>query len=121
MSKVGSENTRPELAVRRLVHSLGYRYILHDKTLPGRPDMVFRGRKKIIFVHGCFWHLHKCSKGNPPKTKLDYWLPKLEANRCRDQKVLEELTSKGWKVLVIWQCEIKDKSQLALKLKSFLS
>jgi DNA mismatch endonuclease, patch repair protein len=119
MKRVRGKHTTPELVVRKLVFSLGYRYRLHDKKLPGKPDIVFASRKKIIFVHGCFWHQHLCSKGNPPKSNLDYWLPKLKENRRRDICNQEILVSMGWQFLVIWQCELKDKAVLKKKLSSF--
>lgn len=121
MSKVRGKNTTPELAVRKLVFSLGYRYRLHAKNLPGKPDLVFPGRKKAIFVHGCFWHSHDCKFGHPPSSRQDYWLPKLEANRRRDSQKSEELIKLGWKVLVIWQCEIKDTVKLAQTIVDFLN
>lgn len=120
MQSVGSKDTGPELTVRRLLYKLGYRYRLYRKDLPGKPDIVFSGRKKAIFVHGCFWHSHDCKKGKPPKSRLDYWLPKLDANIRRDKEKIEQLEALGWKVLVIWQCEIGEIEKLATKLRDFL-
>lgn len=120
MKRVRGKNTSTELTVRKLIYSLGYRYHLHDKNLPGKPDIVFRGRKKVIFVNGCFWYYHQCKIGNPPKSRLDYWLPKLEKNKIRDQRNHEEITNLGWDYLVIWQCELKDTDKLKNKIKSFL-
>lgn len=120
MSSIRGRDTRPEIAVRKLVYALGYRYRLHVRKLPGCPDLVFRKRKKVIFVHGCFWHGHGCKKGHPPKSNLDYWLPKLEENKNRDARNIRELEALGWKVLVIWQCEIKDAEQLKQRVISFL-
>lgn len=120
MSRIRGKNTSPEMIVRKLVYSLGYRYRLHGKNLPGKPDLVFAGRKKVIFVHGCFWHCHKCKSGHLPKSRLEYWLPKLEANKRRDAENSEELIKRGWKILVLWQCEIKDISALKEAIISFL-
>ena len=120
MRSVGVEDTGPEWAVRRLLHGFGYRYRLHRKDLPGRPDLVFPGRRKAIFVHGCFWHAHGCRYGRPPKSRLDYWLPKLERNRQRDAEKHTALEALRWRVLVVWQCEIRDLDTLAAKLCAFL-
>lgn len=120
MSHIRSKNTKPELAVRRLVHSLGYRYRLHSKNLPGHPDLVFSGRKKVIFVHGCFWHYHGCKKGQQPKSRLEYWRPKLEENKARDVRNQAALGDMGWKFLIIWQCEIKDSDHLKKRIEGFL-
>src|SRR5262245_24900911 len=108
MSAVHTVNTGPELVVRRLLHRIGYRYRLHVKALPGRPDLVFPSRRKVIFVHGCFWHGHECNKGHLPKSRLDYWAPKIAANRLRDANVLRTLGEDGWHALVVWQCETGD-------------
>lgn len=120
MQSVPAADTLPELQVRRLLHSLGYRYRLHVKSLPGRPDLVFPSRKKIIFVHGCFWHGHGCAKGRPPKSKLDYWLPKLQRNHQRDQENMEALSDAGWETEVVWACELKNAEALRLRLVGFL-
>jgi len=108
------------MIVRRALHAMGYRYRLHCKDLPGKPDIVFRGRKKAIFVHGCFWHRHGCPKGQLPKSRLDYWRPKLEANVARDRAKIEELKEGGWRVLVVWQCETRDTDTLATRLVEFV-
>lgn len=121
MQSVGTKDTGPEWIVRRALFRRGYRYRLHRKGLPGRPDIVFPGRKAAIFVHGCFWHGHGCSKGAAPKSKLDYWGPKLEANRARDLANVAELERRGWRVLVVWQCETSDEAALAERLTAFLS
>ena len=122
MSHIRSESMAPEMLLRQLVYAMGYRYRLHRIDLPGKPDLVFQGRKKIIFVHGCFWHQHaECKDGHLPKTNLQYWIPKLERNIQRDKKVVEELTEIGWDVLVIWECQLADRERLAIKLKEFLS
>ena len=120
MQAVKSRDTGPEMIVRRLLHSLGYRYRLHRKDLPGKPDVAFVSRRKAIFVHGCFWHGHSCPKGRLPKSHLDYWKPKLNGNRERDRQKEEELRSMGWSVLVIWQCEMTDREALARLLQGFL-
>lgn len=120
MRAVKSKDTKPELAVRRLLYSLGYRYRLHPKGLPGRPDIAFLGRRKAIFVHGCFWHGHECAKGRSPKSRLEYWQPKLEQNATRDRTKMEQLESLGWQSLVIWQCEIEDSDDLRKRLRIFL-
>lgn len=120
MQAVKTRNTGPELVVRRVLFRLGYRYRLNAKKIPGRPDIVFPGRMRAIFVHGCFWHGHGCAKGQAPKSRLEYWQPKLKANRDRDAAQLLELEKVGWSVMAIWQCEIHDEEVLAAKLKRFL-
>lgn len=123
MGRIKGKDTKPELLVRRLTHGMGFRYRLHDGRFPGRPDLVFPARKKAIFVHGCFWHRHaseSCKLGRLPKSRLDFWLPKLEANRLRDERNLAELERLGWQVLVIWECELKDSTALASRIKAFL-
>lgn len=118
MSLVRSKNTKPEMVVRRLVHSLGYRYRLHNRKMPGAPDLVFPSRQAVIFVHGCFWHRHaKC--GRIPKSRLDYWLPKLERNKARDAENIKALRRDGWRVLVIWECQTRDEN-LARRINAFL-
>ena len=108
MSRVRARDTKPELIVRGLLHSRGYRYRLHDKRLPRKPDLVFAGRRKLIFVHGCFWHRHgECALARMPKSRIDFWRPKLEANQARDQLNIARLEEMGWRVLVIWECELK--------------
>jgi DNA mismatch endonuclease, patch repair protein len=122
MAAVGSVNTAPEIAVRRLIYALGYRYRLHARELPGKPDLVFRPRRKAIFVHGCFWHRHPgCKKATVPKSRRDYWLPKLRGNRERDLAALAALKKAGWKTLVVWQCELAAPDRLRDRLRRFLS
>lgn len=121
MQAVRTKDTGPEWIVRRALHSRGYRYRLHDKRLPGKPDIVLPGRKVAIFVHGCFWHGHECPKGALPKSKLDYWGPKLAANRERDAARTGELEQLGWRVLTVWQCETRDREALAERLIEFMS
>ena len=121
MSLIRSRDTQPEIIVRRLVHGLHYRYRLHVAGLPGRPDLVFKGRRKVIFVHGCFWHLHRgCVECRPPKSKLEYWRPKLEGNVARDDKTRRQLAAMGWKCLVIWECETGDRVALTRRIVAFL-
>ena len=108
MRAVKGKNTIPEMAVRRLVHGMGYRYRLHRKGLPGKPDLVFGPRRKVIFVHGCFWHGHACERGKRvPKANRDYWTRKIARNRQRDQEHLAALHAARWQVLVIWECEVE--------------
>lgn len=121
MSHIRSKDTAIELRVRRLAHRLGYRFRLHRKDLPGKPDLVFPARNKVIFVHGCFWHVHDCPHGmRKPQTNKGYWEPKLRRNQERDRRQIASLEEQGWKVLVIWECETDDLDELALKLRSFL-
>ena len=121
MQAVKSKNTKPEMIVRRLLHAMGYRFRLHREDLPGKPDIALPKYKKAIFVHGCFWHAHGCPKGQPPKSRLDYWLPKLEQNLKRYRTKKEQIEILGWEVLVVWQCETKDTDSLAAHLRAFLS
>jgi len=121
MSRIKGKNTKPELIVRSLIHRMGYRYRLHGKGLPGRPDLVFTGRRKVIFVHGCFWHRHEgCRLARLPKSRLDFWRPKLEANAERDKEVERRVTELGWKILIIWECEVKNEAALAPRVRAFL-
>jgi DNA mismatch endonuclease (patch repair protein) len=121
MRRVKDKDTAPEMLIRRMVYGMGYRYRLHRKELPGKPDLVFPGRRKIIFVHGCFWHGHPCKRGaRMPKTNTGYWRRKIERNRTRDREHLDALENSGWRVLVIWECELKDRDALTLKIQTFL-
>lgn len=120
MSSVGSKDTGPEMLVRKMLHRRGYRYRLHRRDLPGSPDLVFPSRKKTIFVHGCFWHGHGCQWGKLPKSKLDYWKPKIKANRKRDRRNIAALEEAGWSALVVWQCELKDSDVTLQKMRDFL-
>jgi len=121
MSRVRSKDTKPELLVRRIVHGMGYRYRLHVRDLPGYPDLVFPSRGKIIFVHGCFWHRHgTCRLTRWPKSKLKFWRPKLEQNQNRDRIVKGELRKMGWRVLVVWECQLTQTKTLAARLRAFL-
>lgn len=120
MSRVRGQDTGPEMIVRRLVHGMGYRYRTHVAALPGKPDLVFRSRRRVIFVHGCFWHRHRCPLGRLPKSRLDFWKTKLDANRARDRKVMRALRAAGWHPHVVWECELRDLAALAARLKAFL-
>jgi DNA mismatch endonuclease (patch repair protein) len=121
MSAVGQRDTKPEMLVRRLLHSMNYRYRLHRKDLPGRPDIVFGRRRKAIFVHGCFWHRHPgCSKASSPKTRAAFWAEKFDRNVERDQQVERRLANMGWQSLVVWECETRTPDALSLKLQAFL-
>ena len=122
MRRIRKFDTKPELAVRRLAHELGFRYRLHRKDLPGTPDLVFPKLKKIIFVHGCFWHCHdQCIDSRLPKTRTDFWEKKLSANVERDKRNYNDLTQLGWKVITVWECEIKSTSILISKLNNIRS
>jgi DNA mismatch endonuclease (patch repair protein) len=120
MQAVKGKDTRPEWTIRRLLHAAGYRYRLHGKALPGKPDLVFASRRKVIFVHGCFWHGHDCPRGDrQPKANAEYWSAKIGGNRERDDRHLAALRANGWKAHVVWECEIKKPGLLA-KLRQFL-
>lgn len=121
MSRVSSKDTKPELLVRRLVFSLGYRYRLHTKGLPGTPDLVFPGRKKVIFVNGCFWHGHiGCRYSGLPKSRTEFWRAKIDRNRERDRGNITTLQAHGWQVLTVWQCELKEIETLTSRLNEFI-
>lgn len=121
MSGIRGRDTKPEIAVRRLAHSLGYRFRLHRRDLPGTPDLVFPGRKKVVFVHGCFWHRHsRCRFAYEPKSNVETWRSKFETNVSRDARVRRELDAMGWDVLTVWECETANLETLATKLVDFL-
>lgn len=121
MSRVRGKDTGPEMFVRRLIHKAGFRYRLHVTGLPGQPDLVFPKRKKIIFVHGCFWHSHTgCDRARVPKSRTNFWQAKFEANKARDERNIRTLSQAGWKVLVLWECELRNPLLLD-KIKEFLS
>ena len=121
MRSVGSENTRPELIVRSLLHRLGYRFRLHRKDLPGKPDIVFSGRRKVIFVHGCFWHGHHCARGaRIPKTNRNYWTAKIARNKERDVTHISGLKGRGWQAFAIWECQCGNTDELSQILSGFL-
>lgn len=121
MSLIRGKDTKPEMVVRRLIHALGYRYRLHARSLPGRPDLVFSSRRAVIFVHGCFWHRHACPLGNrTPKSRVAFWTAKLDANRERDRRTLRALRRQGWRVLTVWECELRSLDRLRRKVVRFL-
>lgn len=121
MSRIKSKDTSPEIKLRSFIHRLGYRFRLHRKDLPGNPDLVFVSRRKIIFLHGCFWHGHNCPRGNRlPGTNTEYWRNKIMKNVNRDLKTIKQLESLGWSTLVIWECDLKDLDSLYVKIKGFI-
>lgn len=121
MARIRSKDTKPELRVRRALHAMGYRFRLHQRALPGTPDIVFSSRKKVIFVHGCFWHQHtNCIDGRMPVSRQDYWLPKLSRTKDRDFRDQAQLRELGWDVLVIWECEYLAIEELRKKMLAFL-
>jgi DNA mismatch endonuclease, patch repair protein len=120
MSRIKGRDTTPELRVRRMLYAMGYRYRLHRKDLPGKPDIVFGPAKKIIFVHGCFWHGHKCPKGRLPKSNKSFWNRKIDTNKIRDRKNIRKLKALGWRVLTVWQCELKDIAVARRRIVDFL-
>lgn len=121
MSRVRSKDSKAETSVRRLVHGMGFRYRLHRRDLPGCPDMVFPSRKKVIFVHGCFWHYHAdCRQYRLPRTRTEFWMGKLQANQARDARNQERLRELGWGVLVVWECELRDSEELVHAIRDFL-
>jgi DNA mismatch endonuclease (patch repair protein) len=122
MAAIRSKDTCPEMAVRKLVHRLGFRYRLHRRDLPGTPDLVFRSRKKIIFVHGCFWHLHSCRRGQfTPATNAEFWRAKRERNVRRDRSNHKLLSKDGWTILTIWECQTRDERKMRERIEGFLS
>ncbi len=123
MSNIRAKGMKPEMEVRRITHAMGYRYRLHRAGLPGKPDMVFPGRRKVIFVHGCFWHQHAdpaCKIARVPRSNESYWLPKLERNATRDVENQANLVAAGWDVLVLWECEVKAGDGIAGRIQEFL-
>ena len=122
MSAIKSKNTKPEIKVRKVRHSMGYRFRLHRKDLPGSPDIVLPKYKTVIFVHGCFWHRHEnCKYASTPKTRKEFWENKFNANKIRDQKKLKEIKNLGWKFIIIWECEARDIQSIEEKIKRFLN
>lgn len=109
MSKVGQRNTGPEMKLRRSLHKIGLRYRLHDKSLPGSPDIVFPQFRAVLFVHGCFWHRHGCKATTTPGTNMDFWRKKFDDNMARDRRDIEVLQNEGWRVAVVWECALKSK------------
>lgn len=121
MRRIRGKDTAPEMVVRRLVHSMGYRYRLHRRDLPGCPDIVFISRRKVVFVNGCFWHAHgRCPKGNPPKANAGFWIEKLNSNRHRDQQNYRRLRNMGWRYLVLWECELRNPDRVKSRVQGFL-
>ena len=121
MRRIRSKDTGPEMIVRRLVHGMGFRYRLHDRTLPGAPDLVFKNKRKVILVHGCFWHFHRvCHQVRLPKSRIEFWKTKFEENRRRDGLNRRKLRAQGWEVLVIWECQTKRAEELARQIRRFL-
>lgn len=121
MSRIRGRDTNPELVVRRLASGMGYRYRLCVGSLPGSPDLVFTRLRKVVFVHGCFWHRHTCRRGTMPSTRKTFWRTKLEGNRTRDRRNVKRLRKLGWSVLVIWECQIGNPERLAKRIARFLS
>lgn len=121
MARIKPKDTKPEKVVRRILHAMGYRFRLHSKDLPGRPDIVFKSRKKVVFVHGCFWHRHPdCPRTTTPKTRMEFWMSKFIANQKRDRRAQDELKKLGWRYLIVWECEVKDHTAFGDRLKGFL-
>jgi DNA mismatch endonuclease (patch repair protein) len=122
MSLIRDKDSTPEMKLRRLIHGMGFRYRLHVKALPGKPDLVFPSRRSVIFMHGCFWHRHEgCKLARLPKSKLDFWKPKLEANKERDLLHQRQLGDLGWRVLVVWECEMIYTERVSTIVRNFLS
>ena len=121
MALIGGKDSVPEKKLRKLIHGMGFRYRLHVTSLPGKPDLVFASKKAVIFMHGCFWHRHRnCRLARLPKSKLDFWKPKLEGNRKRDIQNQGKLKDMGWRVLVVWECEMSDLKKVSVKVAGFL-
>jgi len=120
MARIGGKDTAPEMVVRRLLHALGYRFRLHRRNLPGTPDIVFPARRKVVFVNGCFWHAHGCRIGQPPKSRREFWGPKLVRNRSKDARNRRALRRQGWGVLTVWQCQTRSAERLEIQLRSYL-
>ncbi|HZO91042.1 MAG TPA: very short patch repair endonuclease [Chthonomonadaceae bacterium] len=121
MRAVKDKNTKPEMLVRRLLHRAGYRYRLYNAALPGKPDLIFPSRRKVIFVHGCFWHQHPgCRHADRPTSNNEYWQAKLNRNIARDEKTLHALRERGWDALVVWECQLRDQAKLLEELRAFL-
>jgi DNA mismatch endonuclease, patch repair protein len=120
MKRVRGKDTQPEMAVRSMVHRLGFRYALHRRDLPGNPDLVFPARDRVIFVHGCFWHGHSCRAGrNRPSSNANYWIAKLDRNQARDVVNRRSLRNLGWRILVVWECELKNPERLRARIARF--
>lgn len=121
MSRIRGRDTAPEMRVRRILHAAGLRYRLHGKSLPGKPDLVFTRRKAVVFVHGCFWHMHRCKYGKPaPATNQDFWAEKRRSNRDRDRRNRAALEAEGWRVFEIWECETRDAGALQARIEEVI-
>ena len=121
MVAIKGKNTKPEMVVRRMLHRLGYRYRLHAKSLPGKPDLVFASRKKVIFVHGCFWHMHDCRFGQVvPQTRTGFWQSKRQANAERDLRTASQIAALGWSVCIVWECQLREPHSAQLEVTRFL-
>lgn len=120
MALIRSKGTKPERLVMGLTRQLGFRYRKHRRDLPGTPDMAFLGRKKAVFVHGCYWHGHRCKLGRMPKSRVEFWSKKIADNKARDRRAMARLRRQGWKALVIWECQTSDPTRVAAKLRRFL-
>ncbi len=121
MAAIRGKDTGPEMTVRRILTAMGYRYRLHDRALPGRPDLVFVSRRAVVFVHGCFWHRHACRTGRAtPRTRGAFWCAKFESNRQRDRRNVRALRRQGWRALVVWECQLRDADRLMARLRTFL-
>lgn len=121
MARVKSANTKPEMIVRSMLHRMGYRFRLHRKDLPGKPDIVLPRHRKIVLVHGCFWHGHDCPKGRRPKTRVDFWNAKLDANMERDWRNVLDLENSGWRIATVWECELSNPEAVRSRLSSFMT
>lgn len=121
MGRVRGRDTGPEMVVRRMLHAMGYRYRVQSRELPGRPDLAFTRRKRAVFVHGCFWHGHECTRGSrAPRANAEYWRAKIARNRARDGEVVARLALAGWEALTVWECELGDRGAIAERLRAFL-
>ena len=120
MSRIRGVDTKPEMTVRRALHAQGYRYRVHFRGLPGRPDVVFTKRRKAVFVHGCFWHRHGCPKTSDPKSRVEYWQTKFKSNVERDRRNQDQLIRDGWRVFIAWECEVEKDDTLMARLAEFL-
>lgn len=122
MQAIRGKDTKPEVVVRSLVHRMGYRFRLHRRDLPGTPDIVLTRHRKVIFVHGCFWHMHRCKYGRVvPKTNADFWRTKRQANADRDRRSMRRLRKEGWRILIVWECQTRDSGKLIERLSGFLA
>jgi DNA mismatch endonuclease (patch repair protein) len=121
MSRIKGKNTKPEIAVRSMLHRMGYRFRIHARELPGTPDIVLPRHETVVLVHGCFWHGHRCKIGKMPKSRVEYWDPKIEATKARDRRKRRQLRALGWKAIVVWECELKNPERLRKKLAAALA